>query len=505
MLGSYYTPSTIAEILANWVVQSGSERLLEPSVGEGALVDAVVKRARSICSSTPKLRLLACDVHASAIHVATKKLPNGSEVRVGDFLDLCADTTGYVDGVVANPPFTRNHAIPVQQRAQLRKRFGTVGAAGLWVHFLLHSMSFLKHGGRMAAVVPASALFTKYGCETLERIAARFQNFKLVQILDKPLWTNGAEERGAIVLAAGYGEGTSGLPAPTLFSTEIVPALLGEKADTAFELLMRASKPLGELATIRIGAVTGCNSVFLLNEEERVQFGISKSDLRPIVGRARQVPRLTINEEHLEELADLGERTWLLDPPSLGPKGGGIRRRLSLITPKRRRNTRWLNKRQPWWRVLTSERCDAVFTYMNDQGPRIVLVADRVRCTNTLHELEFLSELSNTQRKACSLTLISTFGQLAAERIGRCYSGGMLKFELMEARKLPMLVSSDSGIEELFQRVETALSCGKYEEARDFVDTALLQPVLGPKWRSAVSAMRAEITQRRSVRRGRAS
>ena len=205
-LGAFYTPTTIAERLADWVVRSGAERLLEPSVGAGALVKAATDRA--VARGMDALpRLLVCDIDLAAIEVISLKLPVGSEARAIDFLQLEPTSTGLFDGVIANPPFTRNHAMSIRRRTLLRKRFSTTGSPGLWVHFLVHSLDFLVKGGRLAAIVPASALFANYGRAALERLAAKFQSVELYRIVDKPLWVNCTDERGAIILANGYGLG----------------------------------------------------------------------------------------------------------------------------------------------------------------------------------------------------------------------------------------------------------------------------------------------------------
>ena len=41
-LGAYYTPDVMADILAAWVVQTGRETLLEPCIGNGALIRAAL-------------------------------------------------------------------------------------------------------------------------------------------------------------------------------------------------------------------------------------------------------------------------------------------------------------------------------------------------------------------------------------------------------------------------------------------------------------------------------
>ena len=65
--GAYYTPDTLATTLAAWVVQTGQESLLEPSIGDGALLRAALAFANQRFSTSSSLRLIGCDVDAEAI------------------------------------------------------------------------------------------------------------------------------------------------------------------------------------------------------------------------------------------------------------------------------------------------------------------------------------------------------------------------------------------------------------------------------------------------------
>ena len=499
-LGAFYTPIDIAEALAHWAIQSGHERVLEPSVGDGALVAAAVARAAEVGGGASRLQVTACDIDPAAIRAVSRRLPD-AELYPVDFLTLDPGLAARFDAIIANPPFTRNHDIEAVLRSSLRRRFRVGGAAGLWTYFLIHAMSFLATGGRLAAVVPASATFSNYGRTTLARLAKRFARLELCQITGKPAWVNGAQERGALVLASGYLEGSSTVPAPVPWPTVPSSSRMDEGSG-AYSTLLDASTPLGEMATLRIGAVTGCNRVFLLNEDERNFAGIRRSDVVPIVGRARQVPGLTVSTSSLRDKASQGDRTLLLAPQELGRKGSPVRNRLATISPRVRAKTLWFKKRDPWWRVQIGQPADALFTYMNDLGPRLVLAQGQVRSTNTLHQVFFKKNTTRTQRMAAALSTISTFGQLAAERVGRSYGGGLLKFELTDARRMPVLPAEAAAVHRSFPRADVALRSGDLGTAGALADEAVVAPLLGPGWRPLVEEMRLNLLGFRAARRG---
>lgn len=499
-LGAYYTPETMADILAEWVVQTGDERLLEPSIGDGALLKAALACAARRASEPAGLRFVGCDIDHKKVADVQGWLP-ADHILIGqNFLDTDHGLIGEVDGVISNPPFTRNHALPKAERDELRHRFGYKGAVGLWVPFLLHAIGFLRPGGRLAAIVPGAALFSNYGRATLELICQKFEHVEVRQIVDKPLWSHYAEERGAIIFARGYGEGSCALPHATRWSAaglrvaDIKPRCFGQA--------LLGARQLSEIASLSIGAVTGSNKVFLLSEAERVEAGIALDDVTLVAARARHVRSLEISETDLRNLARNGERTWLLTPRDIERTRVGVRKRLALIPPDKRRSILWLNKRAPWWKVDQGPGCDAIFTYMNDVGPRIVIGTGTLRCTNTLHQVRFSPDLSVDERRIVALSMVSSFGQLAAERFGRSYGGGVLKFELADARRFPILLHKGIRSGSAFTRADRAMRAGDMDEARRIADALLLPQVFGASWPKAAAEMMGEALKLRETRRG---
>jgi adenine-specific DNA-methyltransferase len=504
-LAAFYTPDATASSLIRWAIRSGKESVLEPSVGGGALLRAAMSRAIELRSPAGLNQPLACDIDHIAVERLRSEFGESIEFHAGDFLELDPASYRKFEVVIANPPFTRNHSIDVPRRKYLRKRYRIEGAAGIWVYFLDHSMKFLSEGGRIASIVPRSALFTQYGEAFLRRMCSSFSAVGVYELAERPSWDGGAEERGAVILAEGYQCGAC----DSYFSGIWLPRS-GNICRRSSELpayrdLTSASRPLGEIASISIGVVTGCNSTFLLSEEERTALGLSLEDVTPIVSRARHVEGVILTDEDLLRLARDGQKTWLLTPRSIDDRGTPARKRLAKITKYQRRSTCWLNKRNPWWRVETGPNCDAVFTYMNEREPRLGLSDGKIICTNTLHRVVFNSTVSDADRLVAALTFISSFGQLAGEIIGRVYGGGVLKFELTEARLMPTLFGlcqHDAGVlHAAAQKVNFALRAGAIDTARDLADEALLARVLGPSWRAGVAGLREAVRQRREARR----
>lgn len=500
-LGAHYTPATTAECLASWAVRTGNERVLEPSIGGGSLVHAARARADAL-GAAGGLEILGVDISEAAIQELSKHL-SGEPINLiaKDFLSIDPTKIELFDVVLSNPPFTRNHAIETERRRELKERFSVAGAAGVWVHFLLHSLRFLRPGGRLAFVVPASCFFADYAKDLLERLCANFQSIDLLHINERPDWIGPAQEAGAFLLADGYGLGRCNAISKGHWVRGVGQVSDFDVAGTAFSELNLASRTLGQIATVRIGDVTGCNRIFLLSENERRSEGIARSQVKPVVSRVRQVRGLFVSKRELEDMAINGEKCLLLSPRDLARRNGGVRKRLARISKKARRDTVWLNKRVPWWRVADGQPIDAVFSYMNDQGPRLARVSPGIGCTNTLHAVTFHDDISDDEQIAAMLTLVSSFGQLASERLGRVYGGGVLKFELKETRNLPVLPLTAETELMRWVEVDEALRRGDRASATSIADQILLPPLLGSSWESAAEDFSQDIAERRSARR----
>ena len=496
-LGAFYTPHEAAEVLARHAIVTGQERVLEPSVGAGSLLKAATNRAHALTGRN-NLDVVVCDIDEHAIDNLRQQFQDRIDYHCGDFLELDPIEYRPFDVILANPPFTRNHSIDEVRRNELRNRFAIKGAAGLWVHFLLHALSFLAPGGRLASIVPGAAFFSNNGNAVLSRLSKSFHSVRLFELAEQPRWIGKADEKGAILLAEGFkDQQCKGIVGRlTVDSNGLSQYAQTRPVGSGYERLIAASKKLSELADLSIGAVTGCNRKFLINEFERREAKIHTSHVVPIVSRAWQVRGLQIDQRKLRQLAAIGHKTWLVLPTRQNSRAYSY---LHTIDPQERETVTWFKKRDPWWKVDIGEPCDAIFTYMNNLGPRLVLAGPGLFCTNTLHRVQFHTNVSQQERRAAALCFLTTFGQLAAEMRGRVYCGGVLKFELSEARAFPVLPAKNVS-HATFSSVSKLVQQGDLESARLVADEALLAPLLGPTWKTDVDEMALAVKQRRIAR-----
>lgn len=136
---AYYTPQIVADEVALLAGVSG-KKVLEPSAGDGALVDACVKFGAS-------------EVHCIELEPKCREplQQKANSVHIGDFLTFDSPQEKF-DIVLMNPPFTK----------------------GQDVKHVTHAVSWLKPGGKLFSIVPDKDCpkLKALGAETVKRFPA---------------------------------------------------------------------------------------------------------------------------------------------------------------------------------------------------------------------------------------------------------------------------------------------------------------------------------------------
>ena len=135
--GFFVTPPGVADVVANLAGLKEGMRVLEPSAGTGALVNACLARVPSLEISCVELQYtLAAGLR---LKYETRRNPKHTVVE-GDFLTQRAEALGVrtsFDRVVMNPPFAR----------------------GQDVDHVTHALEFLRPGGRLVSIMSAGVEF----------------------------------------------------------------------------------------------------------------------------------------------------------------------------------------------------------------------------------------------------------------------------------------------------------------------------------------------------------
>lgn len=114
------------------------------------------------------------------------------------------------DVVIMNPPFTRHERLPIEYKANLKKRLieyedYTHGQLGLYGHFLFLADRFVKKEGRIAFVIPATILRVKSAKGVRKLLAERYIIEHIITAWQRAAFSEGAQFREILLIAKKLG------------------------------------------------------------------------------------------------------------------------------------------------------------------------------------------------------------------------------------------------------------------------------------------------------------
>ncbi|HKZ86695.1 MAG TPA: N-6 DNA methylase [Anaerolineae bacterium] len=170
-MGQYATPFPLALkimqfVRDNWLTAAKDIRFLDPAVGTGAFVSALLhafdrKHLRSITGIELDPQI------ASAADKLWSKW--GLKVIEADFTRLPFPASPDANFLVANPPYVRHHHLDreakpyLQQKAQVSVGLKVNGLAGLYCYFLLIAHRWLADDGIGVWLIPSEFMDVNYG------------------------------------------------------------------------------------------------------------------------------------------------------------------------------------------------------------------------------------------------------------------------------------------------------------------------------------------------------
>jgi adenine-specific DNA-methyltransferase len=529
--GIYYTPKTLAVAIVQWLIRYASDTLLEPSFGGCCFLEAAFTHLRSLGCVNPVAQAAGCDVDPAAFR-ALQTL-DASSASAGHFLTKdflsarCSDfAITEFDCLLGNPPFTRHHKIALEIKSAIAalnssSRIRLARTAGLWAHFVAHGLSFLRPHGRIGVVLPSSFLFADYAEPLRVAIRARFARSLIIRLIYPAFALEDTEERGLVVLAEDFGSHSRSFQEIKAANCELdVIRIIGafgsklakrsrtrgstRRTGKAYEVLSSApvTLTLGELARLDIGVVTGANRIFVVSQRAVEACSIPTDILKPVIARTSHLCGLSFTPTDHDALLARGAPAWLLVPSQLGERHGPIRRYFAQVSRKDRRSICWFKKREQWYTPVVGEDPDALLTYMNRSGPRLVLLDINATCTNTLHRVWFRRD-KHVNRTLVSLSLMTSYSQLSAELNGRPYGGGVLKIEPRGGRQLKIVLPNnlrDNTINRVFDECDRLVRIGAIGDATALADDFLTKPLFGANWVSARNELRDALANVRALR-----
>ncbi len=462
--GGFYTDADIAAFLTRWVAVVRPQRVLEPSCGDGAFVEALQKRG---CARLKTI--VACEINPE--EAAKARVRNGTakvDVHEGDFLRWFLFHAGQVeafDGVLGNPPFIRYQYLPEEQQLlaeRVFKRFGLpfTKHTNAWVPFVIAALALLRPGGRLGMVVP-SELFHIPHAQSLRRFLA--EQCSRILILDpKEIWF-GETLQGTVLLMAEKKydraekwQGVAVVPVQGRRQLEADPepmflgagftngstiegkwmAVFLTREERALVSGLRADervRPFSEQASVDVGIVTGANKFFLVPDKVVEGFGLQRW-AHPMFGRSGHVQGLVYSKaDHAaNRRAGLPTNFLWFQEERIEDLPANVRGYLESGLSQKLHTRYKCQVRTPWYKVPSVHVAPVGMLKRAHNIPRLILNSAGAYTTDTAYRIKPV----RASAESLVFSFVNSLTCLTAELEGRHYGGGVLELVPSEIERL---------------------------------------------------------------------
>jgi adenine-specific DNA methylase len=500
--GGFYTDPDIADFLTRWALEKKPARVLEPSCGDGAFLEAVVR----VQPATDR-RLFACELdseEAAKARTRMAKAKNSAlEIHVGDFLRwflFRSELDEPFGAVVGNPPFIRYQYLPEEQQFLAEKVFSRFGLpftkhTNAWVPFVIASLALLNPGGRLAMVVP-SEIFHIPHAQSLRRFLGE-QCSRTLLFDPGELWFENALQGVVLLLAekkSSPSERSQGVAVCPVNNREF----LRESASSYFErgryingesvagkwmpvflagqereLLKKVEHDsrfttFGRVADVDVGIVTGANKFFLVTDEVVDSFGLGQW-AHPMFGRSEHVTGVVFSKADLQANRREGLPTNFLwfDDAAVQSFPEAVQRYLRQGEEQGLAKRYKCRVRTPWFRVPSVYAAPVAMLKRAHHCPRLVLNEAKSFTTDTAYRIR-PTRMTNTE---LVYSFFNSLTCLSAELEGRHYGGGVLELVPSEIERLliPVCRAREKDLALLDERFRSCPDVGQVLREQDAV------------------------------------
>jgi hypothetical protein len=352
------------------------------------------------------------------------------ELRVCDALTYSRRKEGQI---MANPPFTRHHSIPMWKKRALAKLASKLEAplqstTGYHGYFMAYAWG-AKWSKHDVFLLPTNWLEAKYGQALRQMLLARSYEISIVEngyhspvfdhaltticlLVSRPGHLNGTGRERVTPVSILKGAGGGG--AEKSVSEDILAIRLYEKLSNQVGFENRPNHVLGDMFNVKRGIATGHNEFFVLSKASARKLGLGRAELVEVLRRL-EVGSPSMDVAYL----------WVpADSPSAASK-----RRIE-EGEQMGVNRRYLcEHRNPWWRIQRRLPPAYFLTYMGRGRPRIVENKDSVLNLNNTHGLYVRNGVPVDLARRVIEWLGSQEGVETIAKQARHYYGGMWKLE----------------------------------------------------------------------------
>ena len=504
--GGYYTPKKIAQFLCNWAITENTQKILEPSCGDGIFIEEAILRFRKLGVDKEGLKGRIKGVELIEEEAIKAKL-RAKELGVNVTTIVNSDFFQYInsngidryDAVLGNPPFIRYQNFPEEHRELAITMMRDLGLTpnkltNIWVPFLVISASLLNPNGRLAMVIPAELFQVKYAAEIRVYLSNFFDRITIVTF--KKLVLKDIQQEVVLLLCEKKTKKNKGIRViecehlddleafnfkkingssvkPVDHSTEKwTKYFLSEKEINLLKQLKNDKRVLlcGDIMDVDVGLVTGRNEFFMMKESQVKKWNLEKHTI-PVVSKSIQLKGITFSKKDFKENSKVEHAIYLFIPPNDEFKD------LPLVCQKyikygesRNFHTGYKCRIRKHWYITPSLWSPEGFVLRQvGNYPKLVINKTRASSTDTVHRVKFKKDVN---KNLMALSYLNSLTFAFSEITGRSYGGGVMTFEPTEIEETRIPVLKDISVD--FDEIDQLLRLREIEKALDIIDYELL-------------------------------
>lgn len=505
--GGYYTPEPITDFICKWAITKPTQKVLEPSCGDGNFIESAIRRFKELGVSNNKLlglikgiELIEEEAEKSKLRAAKYGL-NSTTILNSDFFNFISNANGegLFDVVIGNPPFIRYQNFPEEHREVAFKMMEEMDLhpnklTNIWVPFLVISASRLNRFGKLAMVIPAELFQVKYAAETRVFLSEYFSRITIVTF--KKLVFKDIQQEIVLLLCEKDVTTNKGIRVLELNNLSELVSIEIDKVHKAqvkslehstekwtkyfleedeIKLLRRIKsenkiKLCSDVMDVDVGIVTGLNEFFMLSRESIDKWKL-KSHTTKVVSKSNQMRGIIYTDLDFENNSKENCPIHLFLPANQDfatlPK---VCREYIVHGEKMGFNSGYKCRiRKRWYITPSLWTPDAFVLRQVGDYPKLIINKTNASSTDTIHRVRFKT---NIQPEIIALSYLNSLTFAFSEILGRSYGGGVLTFEPSEIEEIPLPLLNHDNID--FVRIDALIRQRKIEEALDIVDEELL-------------------------------
>lgn len=459
-MGQFSTPYTLARQICEYVLTlTGKhiESFLEPSVGTGSFYSALNEIAE--IDRSVGYEIDEGYFNPSQTLWAEYKI----ELINQDFLTALPSEEFSL--IIANPPYTRHHHLPIHYKQMLSEKiensfgFKLSGLAGLHIYFMILSTLWLKEGGYSCWLVPTECLYVNYGkelkkflLENVDLIAVHSFDNHDVQFSDALVSSSviifRKTRKKVPMVRFSWGADIKHPKEEILIEKGCLDPVLKWNKEQLLqeEQSDKLDITIGTFFKIQRGIATGDNGFFIVDDTIKKTYDIPESFLTPVIPPPRKLKSDTYTKK--ESSAD---NKYLIT----------CRQNLEAIKECCPGLYEYLKKgeedgvnlrsncrhRIPWYSLEKREVSPILVSYMGRESDnrhlpiRFILNKAEVVATNSYLCLYPKNEYKYCfdQPSVCEQVwnILSSISAKVLKAYGRSYGGGLIKWEPKELASIP--------------------------------------------------------------------